>query len=127
MTIHSRLFILLAVFILYTFSCTKPALIGSDFLEDEKALLQFQDNFALTLFTEKTDSVIVHSNNVSKQLVTYLCGSVQDPIFGRYTADIYAQPLLPGVATALKMLPWILWFYPLDMIPWEHMVPYRTL
>ena len=102
MTIHSRLFLLLAVFILYTFSCTKPALIGSDFLEDEKALLQFQDNFTLTLFTEKTDSVIVHSNNVSKQLVTYLCGSVQDPIFGRYTADIYAQPLLPGVATALK-------------------------
>ncbi|MDZ4748826.1 MAG: DUF4270 family protein [Saprospiraceae bacterium] len=101
MTIHSRYFILLAVFILYTFSCTKPALIGSDFLEDEKALLQFQDSFALTLFTVKTDSVIVHSNNVSRQLFTYLCGDIQDPIFGRYTADIYAQPLLPGIATSL--------------------------
>jgi hypothetical protein len=34
-------------------------------------------------------------------LVTYLCGSVQDPIFGRYTAEIYAQPLLPGIASSL--------------------------
>ena len=102
MTIHSRFFILLAVFILYTFSCTKPALIGSDFLEDEKALLQFKDSFDLTLFTVKTDSVIVHSDNVSRQLNTYLIGNVQDdPIFGRYTADIYAQPLLPGIATSL--------------------------
>ena len=49
MTIHSRLFILLAVFILYTFSCTKPALIGSDFLEDEKACCSFMTIFALTL------------------------------------------------------------------------------
>ena len=44
---YSRFFILLAVFILYTFSCTKPALIGSDFLEDEKALLQFKDSFEI--------------------------------------------------------------------------------
>lgn len=102
MTIHSRFIILLAVFILYTFSCTKPALIGSDFLEDEKALLQFKDSFDLSLFTVKTDSVIVHSDNTSRQLNTYLIGDVQDPIFGRYTADIYAQLLLPGIATALK-------------------------
>ena len=102
MTIHSRFFILLAVFILYTFSCTKPALIGSDFLEDEKALLQFKDSFDLTLYTVKTDSVIVHSDNTSRQLNTYLIGEVHDPIFGKYTAEIYAQPLLPGIATALK-------------------------
>ena len=102
MTIHSRLYLLLALFILYTFSCTKPVLLGSDFLEEEKANLQFQDNFLLTFFTEKTDSVIVHSDNVSKQLTTYLCGNVQDPIFGRYTAEIYAQPILPSIATVLK-------------------------
>ena len=94
MTIHSRFTILLAVFILYAFSCTKPALIGSDFLEDEKASLQFKDDFALTFYTEKTDSVIVHSDsNVSKQLTTYTCGNVQDPIFGRYTVQKYMPSL----------------------------------
>ncbi len=102
MTIHSRLYLILALFILYTFSCTKPVLIGSDFLEEEKANLQFKDNFVLTFFTEKTDSVIVHSDTISKQLVTYLCGNVQDPIFGRYTAEIFAQPILPSIATVLK-------------------------
>ena len=102
MTIQSRLYLILALFILYTFSCTKPVLIGSDFLEEEKANLQFKDDFQLTFFTEKTDSLIVHSNNQSKQLITYLCGDIQDPIFGRYTADIYAQPILPSIATILK-------------------------
>jgi hypothetical protein len=101
MTIHNRLFILVAVFVLYTLSCTKPALIGSDFLEDEKALLKFQDDFGLTMFTEKTDSVVVSSSNLSKQLNTYLCGVVLDPIFGSYSAEIYAQPKLPGISTAL--------------------------
>jgi len=102
MTIHSRLLVVLAVFILFAFSCSKPTLIGSDFLEDEKAALKFQDTFGLTFFTEATDSIIVHSgNNVSKQLVTYLCGHVEDPIFGKYTAEIFAQPLLPGVATSM--------------------------
>jgi hypothetical protein len=102
MTIHTRLYLILALFILYTFSCTKPVLLGSDFLEEEKANLSFKDDFLLTFFTEKTDSVIVHSDNVSKQLITYLCGDVQDPIFGRYTAAIYAQPILPSIATVLK-------------------------
>lgn len=102
MTIHSRLFVVLAVFILIAFSCSKPSLIGSDFLEDEKAILQFQDTFDLSLFTVTTDSVVVHSGeNITRQLVTYLLGDVQDPIFGRYSAEIYAQPLLPGVATSL--------------------------
>jgi hypothetical protein len=102
MTLYSRILTVLAGLILITFSCTKPALIGSDFLEDEKASLMFRDSFDLTFFTEKTDSIIVHSSNVTKQLSTYLCGSIQDPVFGKYTASIYAQPLLPGVATTLK-------------------------
>lgn len=102
MTIYSRLYLILALFILYTFSCTKPVLIGSDFLEEEKANLQFKDDFQLTCFTEKTDSVVVHSDNVTKQLVTYLCGNVQDPIFGRYSAEIFCQPILPSIATVLK-------------------------
>jgi hypothetical protein len=101
MTIHSKLLVVLGVFILFAFSCSQPTLVGSDFLEDQKAFLQFQDTFDLTLYTEDTDSVIVHSDNLSKQLITYLCGNVQDPIFGNYSAEIFAQPLLPGVATAM--------------------------
>ncbi len=99
MTIHSRLLLLLTVIVFYTFSCTKPALIGSDFLEDQLAFFGFQDTFGLTLYTEVTDSVIVHSDNLTKQLFTYTVGEVQDPIFGNYSAEIFAQPLLPGIAS----------------------------
>lgn len=101
MTIDSSLRFCLGLLVLIAISCSKPALIGSDFLEDEKARLQYREDFPLTLYTTKTDSVVVHSDNVSKQLVTYLCGQVQDPVFGAYSAEIFTQPLLPGIATAL--------------------------
>lgn len=102
MTIHRTVaFSSLAVLIILAFSCSKPTLIGSDFLEDEKDNLKFQDTFDLSFHTVKTDSVVVHSDNVTLQLITYLCGRVEDPIFGTSTAEIFAQPLLPGIATSL--------------------------
>jgi len=103
MTIHSRLLVVLAVFIFLAFSCSKPTLIGSDFLEDEKAALKFQDTFGLTFFTEVTDSVVVHSGvNVTRQLITYLCGHLEDPVFGKSSSEIFTQPLLSGIATSLR-------------------------
>jgi hypothetical protein len=101
MAIYTRLLFVLSLFIILLASCTKPVLVGSDFLDDEKADLLYKDDFTLTTYTEKTDSVIVHSNNVSKQLVTYLCGELNDPFFGKTIAEIYAQPFLPTVATEL--------------------------
>jgi len=101
MALYRRLLYVLTLFILVLASCTRPVLIGSDFLEDEKASLNFADDFALSFFTEKTDSVLVHSENVSGQLMTYLCGELTDPIFGKSRAEIYAQPILPTIATEL--------------------------
>ncbi|MEO5906110.1 MAG: DUF4270 family protein [Saprospiraceae bacterium] len=102
MALYQRfLFIACAAF-LVVLSCTKPVLIGSDFLEDEKASLNFLDTFDLSFFTERTDSILVHSDFSSRQLTTYLLGDVTDPIFGHYRAEIFAQPLLPTISTALK-------------------------
>lgn len=94
MTLYRRFLFILTITLLVAASCTKPVLIGSDLLEDEKSSLKFEDNFELSFYTEKTDSVVVHSDNVSLQLLTYLCGNVDDPIFGNYSAEIYAQPVL---------------------------------
>ncbi len=102
MALYRRfLFIACAAF-LVVLSCTKPVLIGSDFLEDEKASLNFQDTFDLSFFTERTDSILVHSDFSSRQLITYLLGDINDPIFGHYKTEIFAQPLLPTISTALK-------------------------
>lgn len=94
---------MLCVAILIAASCTKPVLIGSDFLDDEKASLNFQDTFDLSFFTEEMDSVIVHSgSNISLQIDNYLLGEVHDPIFGTYKSQIFAQPILSTVALELR-------------------------
>ena len=98
---HNRIVFFSVFCLLVILSCSKPVSLGSEFLDDQKASLNYQDTFDLRFFTEVTDSVIVHSDNTSRQLTTYLCGEVQESVFGKYSASVYAQPLLPGVATAL--------------------------
>lgn len=97
----SRFFLLAAAFAVLTFSCTKPVSLGSDFLEDEKSDLGFKDDFALSFHTEKTDSILTHSEDLSRQITRFLCGHIEDPVFGTYTAEIYAQPVIASVATHL--------------------------
>ncbi|MGB3078982.1 MAG: DUF4270 family protein [Saprospiraceae bacterium] len=101
MALYKRLLFVLTLLVLVLASCTKPVLIGSDFLEDEKASLKFKDDFSLSFFTEKTDSVLVHGADVTSQLYTYLLGELDDPFFGKAIAEIYAQPILPTVGTEL--------------------------
>lgn len=85
-----------------TWSCTQAVTIGSDFLDDQKSDLKFLDNFTMNFYTEKTDSVITYSPNVSYQLATYLVGNLNDPIFGHSSAGIFTQPQLPTSALDLK-------------------------
>ena len=97
----ARLFLFAVSTIILISACTKPVSIGSDFLEDEKSGLNFADNFSLTFFTEPTDSILTHSDNASRQLSTFMLGSIEEPVFGRYSAEIYAQPVIASFATQL--------------------------
>ena len=102
MRIASKLLFFLCLLLGLTWSCTQAVTIGSDFLEDQKSDLLFADNFTLTFNTEKTDSVITYSGtNASYQLITYLLGNLQDPIFGHSFSEIYTQPQLPVQGTDL--------------------------
>jgi hypothetical protein len=101
MRLVSRLLFFLCLLLGLTWSCTQAVTIGSDFLEDQKSDLKFLDNFTMNFYTEKTDSIITYSPNVSYQLVTYLLGNLNDPIFGHSSASIYTQPQLPVAATDL--------------------------
>jgi hypothetical protein len=101
MALHGRLLGLLAIGMIMAYACTRPVLIGSDFLDDEKANLDFTDSFDLDFITERTDRLLVHSDNVSNQLITYSLGITNDPIFGQTKTEIFAQPLLPTIGTGL--------------------------
>lgn len=106
MTLYRRLLFVLTLIALVLASCTKPVLIGSDFLVGEvDSLYKFKDDLSLSFFTEKTDSVLVHRNSItgSVQLVTYHCGEINDPVFGKTLAEIYAQPVLFTVGTDLML------------------------
>ena len=101
MRIASRLFFFLCLLVGLTWSCTQAVTIGSDFLDDQQDDLVYSDAFTLTFNTEKTDSVITYSPNVSYQLITYLLGNIQEEIFGLATSEIYTQPQLPIQGTDL--------------------------
>ena len=102
MKLVARLLFFLCLLLGMTWSCTQAVTIGSDFLDDQKSDLQFLDNFTMNFYTQKTDSVITYSPNVTYQLATYLVGNLNDPIFGHSSASIYAQPQLPYSATDLR-------------------------
>ncbi len=95
MRIVSRLLFFFSLLLGLTWSCTQAVTIGSDFLDDQKSDLLFADDFTLTFTTEKTDSVITYSPDISNQLITYLIGELHDPVFGYSEARIYTQPQLP--------------------------------
>jgi len=101
MRIASGLLLFLCLLLGLTWSCNPSVTIGSDFLDDQKEDLVFADSFKLTFTTQKTDSIITYSPLVTYQLITYLLGNLNDPIFGHSLAEIYSQPQLPVQAIDL--------------------------
>lgn len=68
-------------------ACTDGSIIGNDLLGDEEISLKFDENFELTGQTVLGDSVATYSQNSTNQ--TYLLGKIDEPIFGKYSSDIY--------------------------------------
>ncbi len=76
-------------------SCTKPSLVGAGiFPEEDFTNLGFTDTISMITSTEMGDSVRVYSPDQNQQLGNYLCGVVNDPIFGISSSQIYNQFIL---------------------------------
>ena len=82
------LFIALGLFIN---SCTQPGIIGSDLLEGDQIDVLFTDQVHFTTYLQTTDSLKTYSSESGEQLLGYLCGQFDDPVFGLSTAVINAQ------------------------------------
>ena len=74
-----------------TISCSDPTLVGAALLEEDRANVGFSDTLSITAASFITDSVRTYTPFTSSQLLNYLFGNINDPIFGRSTASIYAQ------------------------------------
>ncbi len=87
---YSKILVVVAC-VVFLANCTKPTLVGNDLLDNEKAELLFKDDFDLSFTTVKQDSILTYSADISEQLVNYLCGEIDDPIFGKYRSEIFTQ------------------------------------
>ena len=76
---------------LVTFSCSKPTIVGSDLLAQDQIDIGFTDTFSLITTNVLTDSVRTFSPEFNNQMVAYLVGEMDDPIFGRTVARIHAN------------------------------------
>ena len=92
----NKLFYFLIVFG-FLQACNDPIVVGSDLLDSDHSQLNSKTlNVQVKTVTE--DSVLVYSNTgiVPKLLDNYAIGNLSDPIFGKMSADIFAQLSLPA-------------------------------
>jgi len=72
-------------------SCSRPTPIGSDLLEQDRSNVLFTDTLSLIASTVSEDSVLTYSSDPTRQLSVYLCGQLDDPVFGKASAEINTQ------------------------------------
>ncbi|MBR9921829.1 MAG: DUF4270 domain-containing protein [Bacteroidetes bacterium] len=73
------------------FSCSKSTIVGSDLLDQDQVNLGFSDTFTLSGYTVVNDSVRTYDPDFAEQLIGYLVGQMDDPVFGQTTAKINAE------------------------------------
>ncbi len=67
-------------------ACNKPSPFGSDLFDEDSNLFTFTDSLALRTTIQREDSVITSSTSSY-----YLCGELNDPIFGKSSSEIYTH------------------------------------
>ena len=85
-------------------ACTKPTPFGSELLDDEQADYDFTDTVTVWCTIEPEDSV--QTSDQSSTASSFPCGELDDPIFGKSSAEIYSLLQLdypdPGFDSTLQ-------------------------
>ncbi len=69
-------------------ACTKPTAFGSELLDDEQADYDYTDTMTVWCTIELEDSV--QTSDQSSTASSFLCGEMDDPIFGKSSAEIFS-------------------------------------
>lgn len=78
-------------------ACTKPTPFGSELLEDELANYEYTDTVTVICTIQQEDSLL--TSDRSSTTGAFLCGELNDPIFGKSTSEIFSllqYDLRPG-------------------------------
>lgn len=79
-------------------ACTDPSAIGADLLEGDRTRLEFFDTISIAAQVLEGPDLVTHSR--FNAFDAYLSGDMDDPIFGRSTAELFFQ-VLPRFADPL--------------------------
>ncbi|MCB9080958.1 MAG: DUF4270 family protein [Lewinellaceae bacterium] len=74
--------------------CNDATSIGADLLDEDITQVSFTDSLQIRTSTVSGDTALVYSPFTA--FSAYLCGTLNDPIFGRSSSTIYAQFLPPN-------------------------------
>jgi len=87
------LLIVTAISLLLIPACTDPTEIGADLLDGDAAEVGFSDTLSLNVKTIEGDSVLTYFpvQRAADALRSYLVGNMNDPIFGKSEAEIFAH------------------------------------
>jgi len=69
--------------------CTESTTVGGEILDQDQTSLLTVDTFTIRTATVTEDELVVY--NPAGQFSSYLCGHLDDPVFGNVKADFYGQ------------------------------------
>jgi hypothetical protein len=73
---------------LFWTACNKPSPFGSELLEDELADIEFTDTLSVVFTVQREDSLL--TSDPSSTSAAFLCGTLDDPYFGKSKAEIFS-------------------------------------
>lgn len=94
MTNFRRSFFWLVMLYIATIACNDPSNIGSELVEGEFSDIKFTDTITVATLNTAQESIFTYTNNIANQPGSYLCGNIDEPVFGSYEASIYMDFLL---------------------------------
>ena len=69
-------------------ACNKPSPFGSELLEEELADIEFTDTLSVLFTVQREDSLL--TSDPSSTSAAFLCGTLDDPHFGKSEAEIFS-------------------------------------
>lgn len=88
--------------LLWGYSCTKPTAFGADLLDDQLAEYAYTDTLTLQCSVLPEDSLV--TSDRSSTATTFLCGQLDDPVFGKSQSEVFSlfrlQDLSPNFKNA---------------------------
>ena len=79
---------------LFIGACEDPIQLGAGLVDSEVKDPEFTDTLELVVRTVEGEPPITYRNSTSFSSTRYLLGSIQDPVFGRYSSETYFNTYL---------------------------------